>query len=156
MPVPQVTKKAPVYTTVKMCDNTSKKEVIYSIPIGTKIATTKENYLVKTDGIYSNGKKLEKLELPKFDMAALKALAHGDNVIDEKDAKYFTSAEAKTPNALAKAINKELAKSGSSTRVKEVEDGDGSFSNAGVSPKGFDIIFGDGLTQESKSLEINF
>lgn len=156
MPVQQVTKKTPSYTAVKVCDNTSKKQVVYLFPVGTKIATTNDQYLVKPGGIYHKGKKLEMLQLPMFDMAALKVLSNGDNIIDQKDSEYYVKAEAKNTNALATAINKELSGCGSSTRVKEVKDSEGSFSNAGVSPKGFDIIFGDGLTQESKSLEIKF
>lgn len=167
--VQKVSGKKDSYTAVKFHDNESKKDVTYNIPIGTKIATTKKEYIIKKDGVYCEGKKTGKVDVALFNVAALNAFdANKDGSIDKKDVTIINDLQKKYdklpekvrmqkhPDCLPSRINKQAEKLGSEYYVFDVHDEDGSIEDAYCDKSGFQANFSVGRDLHQKTFGITF
>jgi len=111
----------------------TKDNITYNIPIGTKITTTKKQYEVKPDGIYLGKQKLESLDLPLFDLAALKKFdIDGDKNIEFEDITKNNAIEKKGPS-IADRINTRLDQLKSEYFIPVYEVDGGKIEHAAIS-----------------------
>lgn len=148
MGFPKVEGQNSEYTTVIFNDKgNNNKKVSYDIPIGAIINTTNQSFEVKADGVYSNGKKIENLEVMLANHVALDVFdKNDDGKIDNKDQNAFATQN----NSVAKEIDDKL-KSHSSAYCCLYGAGE---DHAAVDNTGFYATFHKGITQKHFSIEL--
>ncbi len=131
-------KKQPQYAPVQFSDSQNGKNQTFNVPVGTRITTTSDGYVVRNDGIYNNkGEKVQNIPVILPQAASLSIFdANKDGNIDDADAHELDDKN------VAALINDKLARSGSSFRVVDtIDDFDGGFADAAVYDEGFYVTF---------------
>lgn len=133
-------KKQIKYAPVQFNDSQNGKKQTFNVPVGTRIATTSDGYVVKADGIFNNkGEKVENIPVILPQSTALSIFdANKDGKIDDVDAGILEDVN------VAASINDKLARNGSSFRIIDtIDDFDGGFADAAVYDQGFYATFSE-------------
>lgn len=146
-------KKQPQYAPVQFSDSQNGKNQTFNVPVGTRITTTSDGYVVRNDGIYNNkGEKVDNIPVILPQATALSIFdANKDGKIDDIDSGILDDGN------VAPAINDKLARSGSNYRIIDtIDDFDGGFADAAVCDEGFFATFraGGHPNGTAKSLRI--
>ena len=141
------------YRPVQFNDGQNGKKQTFNVPVGTRINTTSDGYIVKSDGIYnSKGEKTDNIPVILPQATSLSIFdANKDGKIDDYDAGILEDKN------VAKIINDQLARNGSKYHVQNtIDDFDGGFAEAAVHDEGFYATFriSDVSDKDKKSLSI--